>query len=41
MLKKDKTHASLKRDANAYSRIQASYDFGQQANKSMTVFSKD
>lgn len=35
MLKKDKTHASLKRDANAYSRIQASYDFGltsQQVN---------
>lgn len=35
MLKKGKTHASLKRDANAYSRIQASYDFGltsQQVN---------
>lgn len=35
MLKKDKTHASLKRDTNAYNRIQASYDFGltsQQVN---------
>ena len=28
MLKKDKTRASLKRDANAYERIQANYDVG-------------